>query len=115
MAHEVMTQTPGIMEVLSPEKQRELQGRVTAFQQAEVKATMDAKKKYLELKATLGREPTPVERARYASVAPPQRERTVSDKIAATEAALGRPPSPAERERSVGLEPPDKPSWTLVV
>src|SRR3546814_1869286 len=33
MAHEVMTQTPGIMEVLSPEKQRELQGRVTAFQQ----------------------------------------------------------------------------------
>src|SRR3546814_18090806 len=90
MAHEVMTQTPGIMDVLSPEKQRELQGRVTAFQQAEVKATMDAKKKYLELKATLGREPTPVERARYAGVAPPTRERTVSDKLAEHAEAVGR-------------------------
>lgn len=106
-AQTLLRDTPGVVDVLSPEKQREFQGKIAAFQQAEAKAAADARGKYLELKTLLGREPTPVERARYAGVAPPKADRTVSDKIEEAETALGRKLTPEERERIVGVAPTD--------
>lgn len=109
MAQQLMNETPGLMEVLSPEKQRELQGRVVQFQQEQDKARQQGIAKVNELRAVLGREPTPVERAQFAGVAPAKAERTLRDKIDEAETALGRPLTQGERQRLIGLEPSDKP------
>ncbi len=106
-ARDLMSSTPGLVDALSPEKQRELQGRITAFQQAEAKAYAEGVAKLTELRTILGRDPLPDERARYAGVAPPKRERTISDKINEAEEALGRPLEPGERERLIGIDSED--------
>lgn len=106
-AQALLSQTPGITEVLSPEKQRQLMGRITELQQAQRNGYLEGQAKLDELRTILGRAPTPDERARFAGVAAPAGGQTLSDKIAETEAALDRPLTAGERERMAGLEAPE--------
>lgn len=104
-AQRILEQTPGLAKVMSPETQTNIQRRIAAFENAETEARIAAQIKLQGLEIILGREATPVERARHAGVAPPVGEQTLSQKITETEAALGRSLTEAEKSRVVDIAP----------
>ena len=77
-AQAVMQDTPGLTEVMSPETQRRLQGRIATFQRAEEAAETEARRKVAAAQIILGRKPTPAERARLAGVSAPAGRQTIA-------------------------------------
>lgn len=105
-AKELMQNTPGLIEIMSPETQRRLTGRIAQFQRAQFEAENEARRKVATAETILGRRATPVERAKLAGLAPAAGPQTVSDKIREIETAIGRPLTERERANAVGLDTP---------
>lgn len=104
-AKELLDETPGAKEMLTPAAQRSINTQIAAAERAEVEARNKGTRKIEELTQILGRAPSMAERVRAAGVAEPAGERTLQTKIADTERALGRPLSMDERGRLAGLDP----------
>ena len=105
-AQEIMRGTPGLVDVMSPELQNRLKGRIAQFQRAQFEAETAGRRKVETAEQILGRRATPAERAKLAGVAPPVGQQTVSDKIQEIEDAIGRPLNERERANAAGLETP---------
>jgi hypothetical protein len=103
-ARTLLDTTPGVKEMLSPEKQRALDNRIGAFEREEVKARTAGERKVSEARQILGRDLTLPERVKLAGLAPAAGDETPATKIANIETALGRSLTGPERERVAGLE-----------
>lgn len=90
-AKKILTETPGIAEILSPETSRRLNQRIVVAEAEEQKGIREGKKKLDEFKTIMGREPNADERIRLAGVAPPQGRQTLADKVKEFEIVTGKP------------------------
>lgn len=105
-AKEVMSGTPGLIDVMSPATQSRLKARIAQFQFAQSQAETEARRKVAAAETILGRKATPAERSRLAGLAPVVGRQTVADKLQEIEDAIGRPLTERERANAAGLDTP---------
>lgn len=102
-ARELLQTTPGLDEIIGPERRRALDGRISAFELEEVKARTAGERKLMEAEQIAGRKLTLAERVKLAGLEPSAGAETPAQKIANIEAALGRTLTDPERERVAGI------------
>nr|CAK32574.1 structural protein [uncultured organism] len=105
-AKEIMSGTPGLIDVMSPATQSRLKARIARFQFDQTQAETEARRKVATAETILGRKATPAERARLAGLAPVAGRQTVADKIREIEDAIDRPLTERERTNAAGLDTP---------
>lgn len=107
-ARDLLRETPGIANVLSPEKQREIMGRITTAEASTTNGIREGQAALDKARTILGREPTAEERVQLAGVDLSTGDLTPIEEIAQMEEALGRPLSEAEKLRHLDIQPPDQ-------
>lgn len=107
-ARDLMRETPGIANVLSPERQREILGRITTAEASRADGIRQGQEALNKARTILGREPTAAERVDLAGIDLSTDDLTPLEEIAQMEEALGRPLTEPEKVRHLGIEPPDQ-------
>lgn len=104
-AKNMLAEAPYLREMLTPEQQRSIDGRIAAAEKAKNDAANEGKRKLEIARQILGRDPTLAERLQIAGVAMKEGKQTAADKIADIEAALG-PLTPEQKARALGVDKP---------
>lgn len=93
---------PGILEMISPEKQVQLNQQFATIEQKAVEGQVQARVILDKARAILGREPTTAERVKLAGVDVAAGGKTAADQIAEIVAVLG-PLTPEQIQRKLGV------------
>lgn len=96
-------ETPGVVDMLSPQQQRQYTKAFDDAERERTKHITDALSKVQAVETVLGRPATLSERLAIMGIPQRDKKETLSDKLNDMETALGRPLTPEERNRAVGL------------
>jgi hypothetical protein len=99
----ILSEQPGLLEILTPAQQRQIDSTVEEYEQNRDKWALEAQRKVAAAELIKGSPLTLDERLRIAGIEPKKGPETPLDEIRGIEAALGRPLTQSERERVLGV------------
>lgn len=102
-AKTLLSEAPYLREMLTPEQQRSIDGKIAAAEKAQNDAANEGKRKLETARQILGRDPTLAERIKLAGVESKEGKQSAADKIKDIESVLG-PLTLEQRAKALGVD-----------